>query len=144
MIAAAGFMLFLLALPLVAVPALWRGDRTSRSAAAALIAGIVATQIAGAVGHLYFGPELGIMAVDAALFVAFALIAHASERFWPLWISAAQLVGTITHLVMALYPTVNQQTYVLLQQFWVYPILAGIAWGTWVPPARTRWASAAT
>jgi hypothetical protein len=142
MIAAAGFVLFLLALPLVAGPALWRGDRSSRQAAIALIAGVAGTQIAGALGHLYQAPELGIMAVDAALFLAFAVVAYRSERFWPIWISAAQLVGTVTHLVMALHPTVNQQTYVLLQQFWVYPILAGIAWGTWVPPAPVRWTSA--
>jgi cytochrome bd-type quinol oxidase subunit 2 len=130
-------VVYLVALLATCTYALKRGGRTERRAAIALLIAVVATQIADAFGRGWQGPEYGIMAVDAALFVAFAAIAHRSERYWPIWIAAAQLVGLITHLGPVLYPGVVADLYRMTQPFWVFPILGFIAWGTWMRQRTT-------
>ena len=133
----AALILYVAALLATSIYAFSRGGHTERQATAALLTAVVATQIANAVGTRWSAPEYGIMAVDAALLVAFVVIAHRSERFWPIWIAAAQLVGLITHLAVVVNPGVANQAYRLTQPFWVFPILAGIAWGTWRHRSRS-------
>ncbi len=127
----ATYLLYLAALAGTCLFAILRGGATERQATAALLIGVVLTQLAYFAGSGWKAPEYGIMAVDAALFVAFTAIAHRSERFWPIWLAASQLIGTITHLAAVLHPGVVTELYRLTQPFWVFPILAGIAWGTW-------------
>jgi hypothetical protein len=126
----AGLVLYLAALAATCLYAFVRGGRTERHAAIALLVAAAATQIGGAIGPEWVGPSYWIMAVDAALFVAFAVIARRSERFWPVWIAAAQLCGLITHLAVVVHSNVVTELYLLTQPFWVFPILAGIVWGT--------------
>lgn len=131
MILIAAFVLYVALLALICLYALRWGGATERRAALALIVAVVATQCADALGSKWVKPEYGIMVVDAALLVAFIAIAHRSDRFWPIWIAAAQLIGVITHLAVVLHPQVGGDLYRMMQPFWVFPILAGIAWGTW-------------
>jgi hypothetical protein len=134
----ATYLFYLVALLGTCLYAIRRGGRTERQATVALLIGVLATQVAYQFGNDWRSPEYGIMAVDAALFVAFVVIAYGSDRFWPIWIAAAQLVGTITHLAVVVHPNVVTELYRMTQPFWVFPILAGIAWGTF---SRTRTAS---
>jgi cytochrome bd-type quinol oxidase subunit 2 len=127
----AAYILYLIVLPATCVFALWRGGRDERAATLALLGGIAGTHIAWLFGSNWQKPELGIMAVDAALFVAFVAVAHRSRRFWPIWIAAAQFAGVITHLAVVIHPNVVTELYRLTQPFWVFPILGGIAYGTW-------------
>lgn len=129
----AGFVVFFTAVAGTSLYALLRGGPAERHATTALLVAIAATQLGGTLGPGWAGPSYWIMVVDAALFAAFTLIAHRSERFWPVWIAAAQLCGFITHLSVVVHANVVTQMYLLTQPFWVFPILAGITWGT-----RTR------
>lgn len=117
--------------------ALLKGGRSEQQATISLIAGVVATQVAYLMGPDWKAPDYGIMAVDAALLVAFTVIARRSERFWPIWIAAAQMAGLITHFAVVIHPDEVTKLYQFTQPFWVFPILAGIGWGTWTGQRET-------
>lgn len=104
------------------------GGTAERQAAASLLLAAAATQIAALAGPRWHGPEYGVMLVDAIFAVALLNIALKSERFWPLWATASQLIGTLTHVAAILHP-IGKRLYVLTQSFWVVPILVAIAIG---------------
>jgi urea transporter len=133
----AAYVIFLVSVPATCIYALIRGGPSERAATIALLLGIAGTHVAWSFGSNWEEPEFGIMAVDAVLFVAFVAIAHRSERYWPIWIAAAQLAGVITHLSVVVHPNVATELYRATQPFWVFPILAGIAWGTWSRQGQT-------
>jgi hypothetical protein len=84
----------------------------------------------GTVGSGWYGPEIDVMAVDAAAFIAFVAIAYRSTKFWPIWAAASQLVATITHWVVILNPSIVRTLYMTAQPFWIFPILVALAIGT--------------
>lgn len=128
----AGYVLIMLLVVGGVLYALIRGGRDERIAALALIAGVILTEIAGGLsGTRWREPEYGVMAVDAALLAFLMWLALRSERFWPLWSAAAQLVGTLTHIGFLMQESIVATAYATTQPMWVVPLVAAIAVGTW-------------
>ena len=112
--------------------ALWRGDRDSRLAATICLVAVAMTQLLlHPVAHRYGSIEGGVVAVDAATFAGFTLIALSSSRFWPLWISGLQLTTLIGHGLKAVDWTLVPRVYGAALIFWSYPILLIVMAGAW-------------
>lgn len=123
-------LLFLIALAFVCVYALWKGGPDERRAAIVMILAWAASDMASHTDAHWKALEIGVMAVDAATFLAFLGIAHRSRKFWPLWASAAQLVGTMTHLAVMSQGTVIVEVYATAQPFWAFPVMIAVLVGT--------------
>ncbi|TZG26192.1 hypothetical protein [Sphingomonas montanisoli] len=112
------------------------GGRPERQGAAIMIAGSVLTVPAASLVAQWQSPALGVLAVDMAVLAAFLAIALRSDRYWPLWTTAFQLVGVATHLARLADPGIIPRAYSIAQGFWAYPMLVALAIG--VRESRSR------
>ena len=112
--------------------ALWRGRGDERVAAAVSLAASLVTHllISGRFGGFYH-LEGGVLAVDAATFIAFVTLALTSSRFWPLWIAGLQLTTLLAHLFRILSSDLIPIAYAAAGRVWSYPIVIIIAIGAW-------------
>ncbi len=109
----------------------WRwGGRDERLAAFGfLLATLVSRLIDGSnFGHT----QIGVMAVDAALLACLVALALRSDRFWPMWAAAFQLVGTTVHLASMVETGDFAWAYAVGLIFWSYPVMLALAVGTWL------------
>ena len=129
-------LLYLVVLMGTLAYALQKGGKDERSGAITLLILALFTQVfsvigpTGKMGQGWGGPEIDVMVVDAAGFIAFVAIAYRSEKFWPIWAAASQLVAVLTHWVVILNPSIVRSVYATAQPFWVFPVIAAIAVGT--------------
>jgi len=87
--------------------------------------------------------EPGLFLVDAAMLIAFAVLALRVDRFWPIWISAFAGLGLLGHLGRwSLGPELDRRAYIISIVVWSYPMLAAIAIGTFNHHRRMRGTSA--
>lgn len=87
--------------------------------------GSIATALVGR-GDLWKATEIGILAVDVVVLGAFILIVGLTDRFWPLWVSAFQLVSVTSHLARLLKPSTLPLAYAFAEQVWGYVMIAVI------------------
>lgn len=112
--------------------ALWRGRSDERMAATVCVLATIATRFAiSPLTVRYTGVELGLLAIDMAVLVAFVAIALRSQRFWPLWIAGLQLTNSLSHLMKVIELDLLPRAYAAAAMFWSYPILLIIVVGTW-------------
>lgn len=111
----------------------WRmGGEPERAGAIIILVGAVLSYPAAILfGHRWHTPEYGILIVDLAALVALLAIALRSDRYWPLFGAAFQLIAVITHLAMIVSPTLLPRAYSLAQPFWAYPLLVSLILGSW-------------
>ncbi len=126
---------FLLALAVTVGLSAFFGRRDERVAALILLLAAVLSPIL--IDHSFTSPEQGIVAIDAVLFVALAMIALRSTAFWPIWAAGFQLCGLAVHLAAAKLPNMVPVVYADTLAIWSYPVLAALAVGTWME-ARER------
>lgn len=116
-----------------------RGGRPER------IAALVAF-VASLLSHAAFSPaisrfaqvEATVLAVDVAVLGAFVALALKSDRYWPIWIAALQLIGVLAHFARLVDPSMMRTGYAFILALWSYPMLALIALGTWRQHRRTQ------
>jgi hypothetical protein len=76
--------------------------------------------------------ETGVFLVDCALLIGLLAVAILSTRFWPLWLTAFQLVPVASHGVkLFLAQAILPNAYATALAFWAYPMLAILALGVW-------------
>lgn len=109
--------------------AIWLGRNTERWTALALLGCTIASPIVET--SQFVAPESGILIIDLLLLGFLFVLAMRSDRFWPLWATAFQVVGTLIHVARLVDPTVWHLAYAVAQGFWAYPVLAALALGTW-------------
>ena len=111
--------------------ALLRGGAPERIAASIFTIGTGLTVVAasGAAGR-FASLEVGILAVDALALLAFLVLALCAERFWTLWLTALQAIGTAGHAIKMVDPEGLPWAYAFALAFWSYPMLLLIAFGT--------------
>ena len=115
----------------ICVTALIWGGRDERAVATGFLVTTAASLIAAAIQNArYQEPQYTVMAVDVLYLVFLLLIVGRSRRFWPLWVAAAHLVGTFTHVVRILQPSMLAEAYASVQPFWAFPMLGALAVGT--------------
>ena len=102
-----------------------------------LAATLVSHSIRLPLNERYVGLEMGDVAVDFAVLLAFVVVALRSDRFWPLWIAGIQLTMSVTHILKALQPDLIPIAYAAAVRFWSYPILIILAVATYRARRRT-------
>ena len=125
-------LFYLFALVAVASYAGWRGGWPERVGAAIMVVGSILTVVAA--NSFYPGwrsPEAGIIIVDLLVLAAFGNLALSSDRYWPIWVTSFHLIAVTIHLASLADRSVAALAYANAQEFWAYPMLAGIAAGTW-------------
>ena len=90
------------------------GGQPERVGAAIIIIGSLATGIvsAGVLGSSTWDRlEIGIMLIDAVVLVGLWGIALTSNRFWPYWVTAWQLIAVLVHLQMVFFANIVPTAY---------------------------------
>jgi hypothetical protein len=112
--------------------ALLRGGAPERIGAAIFAIGTGLTVVAGWESINRFASiEIKMLVVDLACLVAFLILALRAERYWPLWVTALQILGTAGHAVKVAAPDHLPWAYAFLLAAGSYPMLVLIALGTW-------------
>ncbi len=111
--------------------ALVRGGAPERLTGLALLLAAASTGILERDSpSLFSGVEVGVMIVDTLLLVAMVAITLNADRFWPVWITALQALGSGAHLAKAISPDVIRLVYAVLAAAWSYPIVLVLLIGT--------------
>jgi hypothetical protein len=123
-------ILFLATLLCVCGIAFWRGGQDERWAAIAVAVAAFLSPFAQT--RAYSGLELGLVMVDAGLFVALAAIARRSRAFWPMWAAGLQLCSLAGHFAAAKSNAMVPAAYAETLIIWSYAVLATLLVGTLV------------
>lgn len=91
-------------------PALLRGGWPERSAAAAMIAAWFGSGLVQNTSQ-FFGPQVGITAIDLMLLALLVALALKSDRWWPMWAVAFHGLGVMLHLAVLLDGKVMGRAY---------------------------------
>jgi len=103
------------------------GEKPERLGAFVIISASVASSIISLLpGNHFNALESGIFIVDVAALAGFLWLALATNRFWPLWATAFQLIAVTTHLTILVDPTIIPLAYAISEGFWAYPVLAAL------------------
>ena len=87
-----------------------------------------------AVGKIWGTPwirtEGEIFAIDIIALLALLYLTMKSDRFWPMWASAFQLLAVAIHTVVMIAPDVTPWAFATGAVFWAYPMLLALAVGS--------------
>ncbi len=73
--------------------------------------------------------EVGIFVVDIVVLAALVCLAFKSDRFWPLWAAAFQLLAVTIHTAIMAAPQITPWAFATGAVFWAYPMLLVLAIG---------------
>jgi hypothetical protein len=73
--------------------------------------------------------EFGVLLVDIGVLSLFLALALRSDKYWPLWTTAFQVIGVVTHLARFVDPGIIPRAYSIAQGFWAYPMLVALVIG---------------
>jgi len=123
--------LFALLLLACTIYALARGGRPERIGAGTMFVGCVLTlAVNSPLSVRYASVEIAILVVDAVMLGVFAALALLSDRYWPLWVTALQLLVVLAHVAKLADPEMLRNGYGFVMAVWSYPQLLAIALGT--------------
>jgi len=113
---------FWLLMIMTCVFALCFGGRDGRlvvmiSITAALLS--IPAQLAGS----WHATQYWLMVVDFGAFIALLWLMLQSDRYWPIWVAACQLMTVLTHVVTLLRPDFSDMIYAGLSTVWVIPLM---------------------
>lgn len=121
-----------------AYAAIW-GGKPERIAAAIFVPGFLfTTLVASPLAQRFGNVEVGVLLVDLAMLIAFVTMALYAERFWPLWMSAMQVIQVISHLPIIFIPELLPLAYGAVVVIWSYPMLLLLAIATYRHQQRLR------
>lgn len=107
---------------IVATFAFLKGDEPERVGGGIYALGSLAALLVQNDSQLY-GPQWGLMAVEAVVLAAYVAVAWKSRRSWPIWAGALQAVVVVSHIlptmdvrppIAAFYAVVNLASYGIL------------------------------
>lgn len=111
--------------------ALARGGRPERLGALTMFAGCVLTlAVNSPLSVRYASVEMAILVIDAIMLAIFAAVALFSDRYWPIWVTALQLLVVLAHIAKLADPEMLRNGYGFVMAVWSYPQLLAIALGT--------------
>jgi hypothetical protein len=105
---------------------LFMGGQPERVGAAIIIIGSLATGIvsAGVLGSSSWDRlETGILLVDVTVLAALWGIALSSNRFWPYWVTAWQLIAILVHLQMVFFANIMPNAYSYTSRYLAFPMV---------------------
>lgn len=131
--------LFFLLLGLCFGYALWRGGTPERIVAAGFLTAAVATRLLLLGSDRPFSEESRLLlAIDVSLLALLVGLALMSDRWWPLWMGALQLLEVAIQLVIVFDVEYLRWTFAILHGVWSYPMLALLVVATWRHRRRVR------
>jgi hypothetical protein len=86
--------------------------------------------VARSFGSSWSSLEVGIFAIDIAVLFAFIHLTLKSDRFWPMWATAFQLLAVTIHTAMMVAPQITPWAFGTGVVFWAYPMLLALAVGS--------------
>lgn len=116
--------------------ALKMGGFDERLAAVVLIVAVVASNVVGEGSYAH--TETSVLAVDGLLFMALLVLALRSDRFWPMWAAAFQLIATMVHVGSMTETGDFAWAYYVALIFWTYPVFVALLAGTWLEGRNRR------
>ena len=72
------------------------------------------------------------------MFFGLLVLALRSDRFWPMWAAAFQLVGTMVHLGSMSQTGDFEWAYYVALTFWTFPVFIALMAGTWFEGRNRR------
>ena len=128
------YLLQITAIVLVSIYAWRKGGKPERIGAGILCSLAAADPLYHAISPVestYVTTDGWHLALDSAALVAAIALALRSDRFWPLWFAAMQLISTAAHLLRALDYTMDPLAYAIMTRGPSYPmilcLLVGVA-----------------
>lgn len=132
-------------LPLLVLAAMLWGGWPERAVAWLYVAALVGTELLKSrAAASFMSLEAGVLIVDGALLAALAFVAVRSGRWWVIWATAFQFIGTLGHLGKLVNPGMSPTAYGLMESASSYPALIALAIGIRAHRRRTIAAAAAT
>jgi len=122
---------------IAALYVLARGGRLERISMILVIVASIASPLVQDFSQLN-APQWGLMAVDGALFAAFAAMVWRFDRAWLPWAAAFQLMTLTTHVGKALNPDILGRAYLSTSYLLFVGLLAALIWGTARPSEGLR------
>jgi hypothetical protein len=111
------------------------GGRDEQLTAIACIAATLASRV---VNTNYHHMESTILMIDAALLAGLVVLALKSDRFWPMYAAAFQLVGLVVHIGSMTETGDFAGAYAVGLIFWSYAVMAALMAGTWLEGRSRR------
>lgn len=123
------------------VVAFVKGDAPERILASSLLATPIAVftyrMVLGGVG-VYQNVDLGLVAIDLALFAVIWWVALRANRIYPLWLGGAQLVSVLGHLYRFAIVKIQPMAYAVMIRMPFYVLLLAMSIGLAFHIARKR------
>jgi hypothetical protein len=129
-------ILALSVIALTCVVAFRYGGTDERLAAIGFIVAVIASNMVS--DSSYTHTEGGVLVVDVALFFGLLVLSLRSDRFWPMWAAAFQLVGTMVHFASMSQTGDFAWAYFVALIFWTYPVVIALLAGTWLEGRNRR------
>lgn len=130
---------YLSLLAICAIYALRRGGAPEKATAIAIILMVASDPLVHFVTPTrYTRLDPGHLVIDGLALLAFLAIALRANRYWPLWVSALQLIAVVAHVARLIDVEIHKAAYGLMQVLWSYPMLILLALGTRAHQARLR------
>ena len=114
--------------------ALWLSRPALKISAGAIVAAFVATPLVQN-WHDWAHPQWGIFWVDMALLVLLGVIGVGQRSWWSRIAVACQLLTVLSHISMALNPSILARAYATTTYVLYFGLLGAIAWGLREGPA---------
>lgn len=111
------------------------GGRDEQLAAIGYLAATLATRMITAE---YNHVEFGVLAVDFGLLLGLLALALTSDRFWPMYATAFQLVGLVVHIASMTEQGSFAWAYAVGLIFWSYAVMVALMAGTWLEGRNRR------
>jgi hypothetical protein len=120
----------------VAAMSWWRGRWPERTVAFGMFVASIATALFQNTSNVN-GHQWADLLVDVAYFALLAWVALRSDRWWPLWAAAFQLINVVLYVARLADERVGAKAPFMATVIWSYLILIAVVVGVWTRD-RTR------
>lgn len=103
------------------------GGRGEKLTACGLVLAAIGSTLSNTSRYTHL--ETGILVIDALLFLALVGIALRSDRFWPLWAAAFQMIAVFVHIATIAKTDDYAWAYAIAVNFWSYPVMYALIGG---------------
>jgi hypothetical protein len=105
------------------------GGRDERMTATAFM---IATLLSWLSDTQYASTQINVLLIDFGLLLALVGLALTSDRFWPMYAAAFQLLGTVVHVASMTETGDFAWAYAVGLIFWSYAVMVTLMAGTWL------------
>lgn len=131
--------IFLLLLLASLIYAFWRGGAPERVTAGIFVAGAIGSALAASpAAARWTQVEMGVLAVDAAMLIAFLALMIKANRLWPILLVGLQTIQVVGHLLRGVDPTLFPFLYWMTSASWSYAMVVLLVIATFLHSKRLR------